>query len=39
VSAPLFYRVLVSGDPVDDAYIERLVSTVLRAVTEHAAIS
>ena len=39
VSAPLFYRVLVSGDPVDDAYIERLVSTVLRAVTEPAAIS
>ena len=31
VSAPLFYRVLVSGDPVDDAFIERLVSTVLRA--------
>ena len=32
VSAPLFYRVFVSGDPVDDAYVARLVCTVLLAV-------
>lgn len=31
--APLFLRVLLSGDPVDDAYLESLVDAVLRAAS------
>lgn len=32
VNAPIFYRVLVSGDPVDDAFVERLVQAVTVAI-------
>lgn len=31
VSGPLFYRHLVTGEPVDDAYVDELVDSVLRA--------
>jgi AcrR family transcriptional regulator len=31
LSAPLFYRFLVSGDPIDDAYLDTVVDTFLRA--------
>jgi AcrR family transcriptional regulator len=33
---PLFYRALVSHEPIDDAYVDRLVDTVLRAVAADA---
>jgi AcrR family transcriptional regulator len=29
---PLFYRALVSHEPIDDVYVDRLVDSVLRAV-------
>ena len=31
LSGPIFYRVLISGDPVDDAYLDSVVDTVLAA--------
>jgi AcrR family transcriptional regulator len=31
LSAPLFYRYLLSGEPCDDAYVDELVAAVLRA--------
>lgn len=33
LAAPIFYRTLISREPVDDAYIARLVPTVLAGVT------
>jgi AcrR family transcriptional regulator len=32
VSGPLFYRALMTGEPVDDAYVEQIVDVVLRGV-------
>ncbi|MFN8075834.1 MAG: TetR/AcrR family transcriptional regulator [Kineosporiaceae bacterium] len=31
---PLYYRILVSGEPVDDAFLDRLVDTSLRGVAQ-----
>ena len=31
VAGPLFYRILVNGDPPDDTYVDRQVDAVLRA--------
>jgi hypothetical protein len=33
LAAPIFYRTLISGDPVDDAFIDRLVPTVLAGLS------
>jgi AcrR family transcriptional regulator len=31
VAGPLFYRILINGDELDDRYVDRLVDTVLQA--------
>ena len=31
LAAPVFYRLFVSGDPVDDAFLDALVESVVRA--------
>lgn len=30
IYAPLFYRLLITGDPIDDGYIENIISFVLK---------
>ncbi|MEZ5141849.1 MAG: TetR/AcrR family transcriptional regulator [Acidimicrobiales bacterium] len=35
VSAPIFYRVLISGEPVTDRYLRRLVRTAVEGVRQH----